>query len=122
MANANGSEKAEEVIAEAKQELTDFKREAYQRAEEARKEVAKQLNTAAETIRKEVRDGNADKEAVQRADEIAARLEKTAHYLNNHSAYQMGEQATKIVTRNPWRAVIIALVVGLVLGLISRGK
>lgn len=122
MAASNGAEKAEEVISDVKQELFDFKREAYQRAEEVRKEAAKQLNVAAETIRREVRDNKADNEAIKRADEIAVRLEKTAHYLNTHSVDQMGEEATRIVTRNPWRAVIVSVVVGFLLGLMLRDK
>ena len=116
MTQPNG---AEEVL---KQEFADFKREAYQKAEEARKETAKQLNHVAETIRKEVREGKADAEAVKRADEIAGRLEKTANYLNYHSVDQMGEEATRIVTRNPWRAVVVALIVGLFIGLLMRGS
>ncbi len=118
---SNGVDKAEHLVEEVKQEMTDFKREAYQKAEDVRKEAVKQLNNVAETIRREVRDNKADNESVKRADEIAKRLEKTAHYLNNHSVDEMGEQATKVVTRNPWRAVIVALVIGLVMGLIMRG-
>jgi ElaB/YqjD/DUF883 family membrane-anchored ribosome-binding protein len=116
----NGAEKAEQAVQEARQDLAELRREAYQKAEEVRKEAARQLNTVAETIRREVRDNKADNEAIKRADEVAARLEKTAHYLNTHTVDQMGEEATRIVTRNPWRAVVVALIIGLILGWITR--
>ncbi len=118
--NGNGADRAEQIIDDAREDVSEIKREVYQRAEDVRKEAAKQMNTAAESIRREVRDSKADNEAIKRADEIATRLEKTAHYLNSHSVDQMGEEATRIVTRNPWQAVIASLVVGLILGLIIR--
>lgn len=119
-ANGNGADRAEQVVDEVLADVSEIKREVYQRAEDVRKEAAKQMNNAAESIRREVRDSKADNEAIKRADEIAARLEKTAHYLNSHSVDQMGEEATRIVTRNPWQAVVISLVVGMILGWILR--
>jgi ElaB/YqjD/DUF883 family membrane-anchored ribosome-binding protein len=103
-------------------DANEVRREMYARAEEIRKEAAKKLNTAAETIREEVRGQEAvDAEAIARADEVAAQLEKTAHYLNDHTLEQMGEDATEVVVKNPWQAVIVALVIGLVMGLILGG-
>ena len=121
MPTRNGADRAEEFVEDVRQEVIDFRREAYQKAEDVRKEAVKQLNNVAKTIRREVRDAKADEESIKRADEIAKRLEKTAHYMNSHSVDEMGEDATRIVTRNPWRAMVIALVVGLLLGLIMRG-
>jgi ElaB/YqjD/DUF883 family membrane-anchored ribosome-binding protein len=121
MSPSNGNEKAEQVVEEIKKEAGELGREIRQRAEDVKKETVKQLHTAAETIRKEVREAKVDKEAVQKADKLAKNLEKTAHYLNTHSVDQMGEQATRVVTKNPMRAVIIALVIGFLLGLMLRG-
>lgn len=121
MSPLNGNEKADQVVEEIKKEAGELGREIRQRAEDVKKETVKQLHTAAETIRKEVREANADKDAVQKADELAKNLEKTAHYLNTHSVDQMGEEATRVVTKNPWRAVFIALVIGFLLGLMLRG-
>jgi ElaB/YqjD/DUF883 family membrane-anchored ribosome-binding protein len=121
MSPSNGNEKAEQVVEEIKKEAGELGREIRQRAEDVKKETVKQLHTAAEAIRKEVREAKVDKDAVQKADELAKNLEKTAHYLNTHSVDQMGEEATRVVTKNPMRAVLIALVIGFLLGLMLRG-
>jgi ElaB/YqjD/DUF883 family membrane-anchored ribosome-binding protein len=121
MSPLNGNEKADQVVEEIKKEAGELGREIRQRAEDVKKETVKQLHSAAEAIRREVREAKADKEAVQKADELAKNLEKTAHYLNTHSVDQMGEQATRVVTKNPWRAVFVALVIGFLLGLMLRG-
>ncbi|MBZ0300222.1 MAG: hypothetical protein K8J31_10790 [Anaerolineae bacterium] len=115
MATANGSEKIEV-------DVNEVRREALEKADEIRKEAAKKLNTAAEAIRKEVRDKDADKEAVEKADEIATHLEKTATYLNNNTVEQMGEDATEVVVKNPWQSVMIALIIGVLIGLMLRRK
>lgn len=121
MSPLNGNEKADQVVEEIRKEAGELGREIRQRAEDVKKETVKQLHSAAEAIRREVREAKADKEAVQKADELAKNLEKTAHYLNTHSVDQMGEQATRVVTKNPWRAVFVALVIGFLLGLMLRG-
>lgn len=115
MATTNGTEKVEVDVSE-------LRRETLEKADEIRKEAAKKLNVAAETIRKEVREKEADQEAVERADEIATHLEKTATYLNNNTLEQMGEDATEVVTRNPWQAVLVAFIVGVVIGLILKRR
>ena len=120
MATTNGKEKVEAKVAEF--DINELRREALSAADEIRKEAAKKLNVAAETIRKEVRDKEVDAEAVEKADEVAAHLEKTAHYLDDHTVEQMTEDATTVVVENPWRAVLVALVIGIVLGLILRRK
>ncbi len=106
----------------AQVDSNEVKREVYEKAEEIRKEAAKKLNTAAETIRQEVRDNEADADAVAKADEIAEHLEKTAHYLNDHSLEQMGEDATEVVVKNPWQAVLVALVIGIIIGFILKRR
>jgi ElaB/YqjD/DUF883 family membrane-anchored ribosome-binding protein len=116
MATSNGAESAQQVDA------NEAKREVYARAEEIRKEAAKKLNTAAENIRKEVRENDVDPEAIAKADEIAAHLEKTAQYLNDHSLEQMGQDATEAVQNNPWQAVLIAFVIGFIVAMLLRRR
>ena len=116
----NGKETVEDKVADL--DINELRREALATADEVRKEAAKKLNAAAETIRKEVRDKEADTEAVEKADEVAAHLEKTAHYLDDHTVEQMTEDARTVVVENPWRAVLVALVIGIVLGLLLRRK
>ena len=116
MATTNGNDTLTEKVAEF--DVNELRREAMATADEVRKEAAKKLNVAAETIRKEARDKQVDAEAVEKADEIARHLENTAHYLNDHTVEQMTEDATTVVVENPWRAVLVSLVVGIFLGLI----
>ncbi len=122
MTDHNGtSEKINEVAQDVTKELRELGRELRGRAEDVRKEVVKQLNSAATNIRKEVRDRGADTETQKRIDDVAKGLEKAAHYLNNHSVEHMGEQATKVVRRNPMRTMLIAFAVGFLLGIVLRG-
>lgn len=122
MTEQNGaSEKINEVAQEVGQELRELGRELRGRANDVRKETVKQLNTAAEGIRKEARDRTKDKDIHQRADEVATGLEKAAQYLNNHSVEDVSKQATKAVKRNPMQALTIVFVLGLVIGLLLRG-
>jgi len=122
MADSNGAaDNAEELAKQAAKELQELKRELRKRAEDVRKESVKQLNKAAETIRKEAHQATIDDDFKQGADDIAKGLEKAASYLNSRNIDQMGEDATRVVQKNPIRAVVIALIVGLLLGMMMRG-
>lgn len=109
---------AQDVANDVSKELGELGRELRQRANSVRKEAVKQLNHAAESIRKEARQTTDDKNAHQTADEVAKGLEKAAHYLNTNSVEQMGTEATKAVRQNPISALLIALGVGMVIGLL----
>jgi ElaB/YqjD/DUF883 family membrane-anchored ribosome-binding protein len=123
MAPNNGTdEKIEDVAQDVAKELREMGREFRHRANDVRKEAAKQLHTAAATIRKESRQAGAGEELTQNADELAKGLEKAAHYLNSKSVEQMGDDATRVVQRYPLRAVIITFVVGALIGIMLRGS
>ncbi|MGQ9889342.1 MAG: hypothetical protein ACUVSX_12740 [Aggregatilineales bacterium] len=121
-ARQQAEQAVEEIRENVEKKVAELRREAQARAEDMKREAAKQLNTAAETIRREAREsGQVDADALKRIDDIAMRLEKTANYLNSRSVQDIGSDATKVVVRNPWRAVIISFVVGFLLGLMLRG-
>jgi ElaB/YqjD/DUF883 family membrane-anchored ribosome-binding protein len=123
MAPSNGiDEKVEDVAQDVSKELRELGRELRHRANDVRKETAKQLHNAATTIRKEAREAGAGAEAVQSADELAKGLEKAAHYLNSKSVEQMGEDTVKVVRRYPLRAVLVTFVVGALIGMWLRGS
>lgn len=103
-------------------DINEIRREALAKAEEIRKEAAKKLNAAAESIRKDVRQHDADKEAVEKADEVAKHLEDTARYLGSHTLEDMGEEAVKVVQKYPWRTLAVVLVIGMIIGLLLRRK
>jgi ElaB/YqjD/DUF883 family membrane-anchored ribosome-binding protein len=110
-----------EKVQDVSKELGELGREVRQKANDIRKETVKQLNSAAESIRKEARESSDSPEAHKAADEVAKGLEKAAHYLNNRSVEQMGAEATRVVKRNPMRMLFITFVVGFLLGMSMRG-
>ena len=119
MNGQNGTgERVQDATRDVAAELGELGRELRQRANSVRKEAVKQLNHAAESIRKEARETTDDKTAHQTADEVAKGLERAAHYLNNNSVEQMGAEATKAVRQNPISALLVALGIGMVLGLL----
>jgi len=122
MAPTNGTqEKLEDAAQDVTKELKELGRELHKRANSVRVEAAKQLNAAASTIRKEVRDVAPGSDTMQSADELAKGLEKAAAYLNSKSVEQMGGDATRVVQRYPLRAVFVTFIVGLLIGLMLRG-
>jgi ElaB/YqjD/DUF883 family membrane-anchored ribosome-binding protein len=119
MNGQNGTgEKVQDAAQDVAKELGELGRELRQRANSVRKEAVKQLNHAAESIRREARETTENKEAHNTADEVAKGLEKAAHYLNTNSVEQMGTEATKAVRANPISALLIALGIGMVIGLL----
>jgi ElaB/YqjD/DUF883 family membrane-anchored ribosome-binding protein len=119
MNGQNGTgEKVQDTARDVAEELGELGRELRERANSVRKEAVKQLNHAAESIRKEARETTDEKMAHQTADEVAKGLEKAAHYLNTNSVEQMGTEASKAVRQNPISALLVALGIGMVLGLL----
>lgn len=122
MSNNNGSgEPVQDVAQEVSEELREIGRELRSRANDVRKEAVKQLNAAAETIRKEARERGADSSTLRGADEVAKGLEKAAQYLNSRSVEQFGSDTARVVRRNPLRALVIAFGVGLLMGILMSG-
>ncbi len=118
MTGANGTaDKVQDVV----KDLGEIGRELRDKANEVRKDAVKTLNSAAETIRREARENSQETDLHKTADEVAKGLEKAAHYLNHHPVEEMGKQATKVVRNNPMQIAIVALIIGLVLGLMLRG-
>jgi ElaB/YqjD/DUF883 family membrane-anchored ribosome-binding protein len=121
MAKNGQTDNMQEVAEDIQRELRELQRQLRGRANDVRKEVVKQLNTGADAIRKEARQSAAGDEAKASADEIARGLEKAASYLNSRSVEDMGEEAVRVVRSNPVRAVMVAFVVGLLMGIMMRG-
>lgn len=120
MAN-NGHNRVENITDEAAQELREFGRQVRGKADDAKKDVVGKLYEAAKTIRRETREAKPGKDAEKAADDVARGLEKAAHYLNRHSYDDMGDDVERAVKRNPMRALVVMLVVGVIIGLILRG-
>lgn len=124
MSSDNGAtqktQTADDVAQAASDELKELGREFRKRAEDVRQEVVKQLHSAADLIRKEAKERDADPALKDNADKLARGLEKTASYLNSRNIDQLGEEATSVVRHNPWRSIGLVFVIGLIVGLLLR--
>ncbi len=81
--------------------------------------AANSLLTTAENIRREaVKGGN--EEVIRQAHRLARSMEKAAVYLDSHTFDQIGVDATETVRENPWKALSVAFIIGVLIGLIMR--
>ncbi len=119
MGNDNGIN-TEKTGQEAREALEQLGREFRERADGLRQEVVKQLLNAADTIRKQVRENKVEGDAREQADRLAKGLDKAAKYLNSRSVDQWGDEAVRVVRKNPWRALAVVFVVGLIVGIFLR--
>ena len=70
---------------------------------------------AAESIRREAVKGGND-EMIRQAHKLARSMEKAAVYLDSHTFDQIGTDAAETVRENPWQALGIAFIIGLLIG------
>jgi hypothetical protein len=116
------SEQAKQAADEAAKQWKELGRQARKRADDAKKEAVKGLNSVAETLRKETREAGASPEVSDNIDQLAQGLESAAAYLRKHSYEDMGEDVKRVVRRSPFRTLTIIFIVGLVIGLLLRGN
>jgi ElaB/YqjD/DUF883 family membrane-anchored ribosome-binding protein len=121
MTKMNGAHVNTEAAAEITDDLREIGREFTSRAEDVRKEAVKLLHNAAEKIREEAHERPIGEDATHAADEVAKGLEKAAHYLNNRSVEEMGKDAKQVVQQYPVRTITVAVIIGIILGLLLRG-
>jgi ElaB/YqjD/DUF883 family membrane-anchored ribosome-binding protein len=114
-------DRLEKLADDAARGVGEFGREARKRTEDLKNDLAGQLFQAASTLRKEARAAKAGDDAIRTADKMSKNLEKAGTYLRRHSLDDMGDEATRAVRRNPWRIVLIALAIGVILGVLLRG-
>lgn len=114
-------DRAEDFFDDAGKNISEFGREARHRADSAKKDMVKTLHSAAHTIRKEARDAHVSRDVRDHADNVARGFEKAARYLNKHSYEDISDDITEGVKANPWRALAVIFVIGLIIGLILRG-
>ncbi len=113
----NGSMPAEPMD-KVNRTAAELGRQAMKWAEEARKESARGLQKAADRLRQEVRDNDSDEDTVRRVDVLASNLEKTAFYLKDKSVPEMEQQFEDRVKQQPYQALLIAFVIGVVMGVL----
>lgn len=118
---SNGAEKAEKIAEDIRKDVKELRREVRQKAEDVKKEAVKQINTSAETIRREAREAGLEPDVVAQIDQMASNLEKAAGYLNNRSLEQMGQDIDRTIDQNTGRVIMITLIIGFILGFLLRG-
>jgi ElaB/YqjD/DUF883 family membrane-anchored ribosome-binding protein len=112
---------AENVQHSVAQASTDASRNMREAAYNVKETASTSLLNAAESIRREaVKGGNED--VVRQAHKLARSMEKAAVYLDSHTFEQIGTDAAETVRENPWQALGLAFIVGLILGLLASGN
>jgi len=107
-------------LADVQAEMRELRRELVNRALLAKDRVVEELQRTAEHLRHEV-EGVEDVGAQQRAAELAAELERTATYLEDHTFEDISQNMTQVAQANIWQSLGIAFLLGLVLGLLLGG-
>lgn len=120
--DGGASEQAQKIADDAAKSWNELGRQARKRADEAKKEAVKGLNSVADALRREAHEMGAGHEASENVDQIAQGLEHAATYLRKHSYEDMGEDVKRVVRGSPFRTLTIIFIVGLVIGLLLRGN
>jgi ElaB/YqjD/DUF883 family membrane-anchored ribosome-binding protein len=89
------------------EQLQTINREMTLRAKDVRKAVSSQLKNLAETIRREAPDS-------MRLEAVADTLDQTAQYINSKDLDRLNSTAKKAIRKDPWRAVGVAFIAGLI--------
>lgn len=121
MGRHHNGEHSEALAQETVKAMNELGRSARKRADDAKKEAVKGLNSAAESLRREARELGANPEIRGSVDEVARGLERTATYLRRHSYEQMGQDVSRAVKGTSFRTFLIVFIVGVVVGLLMRG-
>jgi ElaB/YqjD/DUF883 family membrane-anchored ribosome-binding protein len=113
--------KIESVEAAASRNVHEVRRALHSNADQVKETASNSLLKAAENIRREAAQSG-HPEAVQHAQELAHSMERAAVYLDSHSFDQIGTDLTNVVSERPWQTVLVALIIGIVLGSIFGGR
>ncbi len=106
---------------EAWRGVSDASRSMRETAYTVKESASSSLLNAAEGIRREAVKGGND-EVVRQAHKLARSMEKAAVYLDSHTFDQIGTDAAETVRENPWQALSLAFIIGLILGLLASSN
>lgn len=123
--NNHVDDRIEDVAGTVAKAASEWSRDARKHAEDIKSEAAKQILHAAEALRREIREAKVEGDALKGVDDVAGHLEKAAVFLKNNTFEGAAAAAAKEVKQsteeNPWRNLLIVLVIGIIIGLIVRG-
>jgi ElaB/YqjD/DUF883 family membrane-anchored ribosome-binding protein len=103
---------------EAWRGVSDASRNMREAAYGVKESASNSLLNAAEGIRREAVKGGND-EVIRQAHKLARSMEKAAVYLDSHTFDQIGTDAAETVRENPWQALSLAFIIGLLLGMLA---
>lgn len=109
--------RARRRMQEAREELERFSRRVREQA--ASEELGSDLEEVLDDLRHEVE--SLDTMLRQRAENLVQDVEKQAKRVEVEIEAGL-DDATEAVRRNPWRVIFAALVLGLVIGILLRGR
>lgn len=111
------AEQARAELAGVQDQMADLRVQVAERAVSAKERLVAEMLNAAVRIRQEAE--KAEEEEVQlRAADLAHELERSAAYLETHTFEEIGDDVTEVAQEHVWRALGIAFIIGLVLGLL----
>lgn len=101
--------------------LERFGKDLTKQANETRRTIAHQIKATAKNLRSELKDHDElDDNLRKQADEALQRLDEVAVYLDDRSVEEIEEGARKAIQQNVWRSLLIAFVIGFVLGILIK--
>lgn len=118
MATENGTNRVDEFTREAQDTLERLGDQLSRGADAARTGLARQLREAATRIREEMAKEEVNDEAREQATRVLERLDGAAEFLETHTIQTMEAEAREAVQERPWQALLIAFIVGLVIGIL----
>lgn len=112
----------EDTIKDATKELPDS---FVKHAENARQAIVARLREAAEKLRGELKNNeDLDERARTEATKVVTRLDKVGDYLEEHDVNEIESEvrefAQETVRENTWQVILVALIIGFLLGLILK--
>ena len=111
----------EDLTHEAQDTLDKAGKVLAKQANHLRQGLAHQMRDAAARIRDQVDGQKLEPDAQEQVNRVLNRLDEMGNYLESHTLEEIESHAKVAVQENVWRNLLIAFVVGLVIGIfISR--
>ena len=112
-------EKAREAADHPRERIAESTDRVQEQVELGRERAASRMERAATLLRDRSSDG-AGKVSREATDKVAQAVEGAAVYLQRHKTTDVMRDASRYAKEHPWRAVIVAVLAGLLLARIFR--
>lgn len=105
------------VLKDTIKEFEELRRDFGKQSKTARKEIQKRLERTAENLRADI--GDLDHDARKQAERLLTDIEDLAANIET-TAEERLQAVDKAVHKNPWRLILTAFVVGLIVGILIK--